>query len=161
VTRTKTSKTSQFAVIKRSTGIGSHTSEFYYRLYKIATSCVNRCASCICNNRLSREKLQEIFLHMISTVFSSFATHNIRLIGPGGRTVVYQQGEDSTCHGLVFCTVHKAWSVLVQGMVPHDHIENQCISWTLFLTHSLGIKQKSCGNHEAARSHHFMLHRLA
>jgi hypothetical protein len=54
VTRAKTSKTSQFAVIRRSTGIESHTSETYYRSFKVATSCVNRYAGWICHIRLSR-----------------------------------------------------------------------------------------------------------
>jgi hypothetical protein len=40
----KTSKTSQFAVIRFSTGIESRTSESYFRSYKVASSCVNRCA---------------------------------------------------------------------------------------------------------------------
>jgi hypothetical protein len=72
----KSSKTSQFAVIRRSTGIGSCPSESYYRSYTVATSCVNRCASRITHNRLFRKKLQEILLHMISTELSSLAAHN-------------------------------------------------------------------------------------
>jgi hypothetical protein len=78
VTRAKTSKTRQFAVIDRSTGIGSHTSESYYCSYKVAISCVNRCVSWICHIRLSRKKLQEKASHMISKEFSSLATHNTR-----------------------------------------------------------------------------------
>jgi hypothetical protein len=76
VTRATTSKTSQFVVIKRSTGIGSHTSESFYSSYKVATSCVNRCASWICHILLARKKLQENLLHMIAKQFSSLATHN-------------------------------------------------------------------------------------
>jgi hypothetical protein len=38
----KISKTRQFAVIKLFTGIESHTSESYYRSYKVATFRVNR-----------------------------------------------------------------------------------------------------------------------
>jgi hypothetical protein len=38
-------KTGQVAVIRLSTGIESHTSETFYLSYKVATSCVNRCAS--------------------------------------------------------------------------------------------------------------------
>jgi hypothetical protein len=77
VTRAKSSKTSQLAVSRRSTGIDFDTSESYYRSYNVATSCVNRCANWICHNRLSRKKLQENLLHMISTEVSSLATHNI------------------------------------------------------------------------------------
>jgi hypothetical protein len=72
----ETSIISQFAVIRRSTGIGSYTSESYYRSYKAATSCLNRGASWICHILLSRKKLQENLLHMISTAFSSLTTHN-------------------------------------------------------------------------------------
>jgi hypothetical protein len=84
VTRAKTSKAGQLAVIRRSTGIGSHTFESYYRAYKVAaykvaTSCVNRCTSRICHIRLCRMKLQENFLLVILTEFSSLSTHNIYL----------------------------------------------------------------------------------
>jgi hypothetical protein len=72
----KSSKTSQFAVIRRSTVIGSYTSESYCRSYTVATSGVNRLASQICHNRLFRKKLQQNLLHMISTEVSSLATHN-------------------------------------------------------------------------------------
>jgi hypothetical protein len=75
VTRAKASKSSQFPVIRRSTGIGSYTSESYYCSYKVATSCVNRCVSWICHIRLSRKKIQENRLHMISTEFLSLAKH--------------------------------------------------------------------------------------
>jgi hypothetical protein len=70
-------KTSHFAVIRRSTWIGCNTPETYYRSYKGATSCVNRCASWICHIRLSRKKLQEKLLHMILTEFSSLEKHKI------------------------------------------------------------------------------------
>jgi hypothetical protein len=76
VTRARTSRTGQFSVIRRSTGIESHTSESYYRSYEVAAPCINRCASWICHNRLSRQKLHENLLRMISTEFSSLATHN-------------------------------------------------------------------------------------
>jgi hypothetical protein len=73
----KSSKTSQFAVIRRFIGIGSHASESYYYSYIVATSGVNRLASQICHNRLFRKKLQHNFLHKISTEVSSLAAHNI------------------------------------------------------------------------------------
>jgi hypothetical protein len=76
VTRVKTSKASQFAVIKRSTGIRSYTSESQYLSYKVAISRVNRCAGWIYHIQLSRKKLQENLVHMISTELSSLATHN-------------------------------------------------------------------------------------
>jgi hypothetical protein len=79
VTRTKASKIDQFAVIRRSIGIGFHTFESYYRSYKVYTSCVNRCDSWICHIRLSRKKLHENPLCMISTEVSSLATHNTLL----------------------------------------------------------------------------------
>jgi hypothetical protein len=37
-----------------------------------------------------------------------------------------------TCHGVVFCAVYKALS-MVQGMVLHDQIENPWISLTSIL----------------------------
>jgi hypothetical protein len=70
----KSSKTCQFAVIRRSTGIWSDTSESYYRSYTVDTFCVNRCASRTCHNRLSRMKIQDFFLHMISSEGSSLAS---------------------------------------------------------------------------------------
>jgi hypothetical protein len=76
VTRAKTSETSQFSVIRRSTGIRSHPSESCYRSFKVYTSCVNRCASWSFHIRLSRKKLQENSLHMISIDVSSLAAHN-------------------------------------------------------------------------------------
>jgi hypothetical protein len=68
-------KTSQFSVIRRSTGVDSHTAESYYRSFQVATSCVNRCASRICHIQLSRKKLRASHLYMISTAFSSLLTH--------------------------------------------------------------------------------------
>jgi hypothetical protein len=78
ITRSNRIQTSQFAVIRSSTVIGSYTPESYYRPYTVATSGVNRLASQICHNRLFRKKLQQNFLHMISTEVSSSATHNSR-----------------------------------------------------------------------------------
>jgi hypothetical protein len=73
-------ETSQFTVIKRSSGIGYHASESYYRAYKGATTCVNRCASWICHIGRTRKTLEENLLHIISTEFSSSATHNTGLM---------------------------------------------------------------------------------
>jgi hypothetical protein len=72
----KSSKTSQFSVIRRFIGIESHASESYYHSYTVATSGVNRLASQICHNRLFRKKLQQNILPMISTEISSLAAHN-------------------------------------------------------------------------------------
>jgi hypothetical protein len=72
----KSSKTSQFSVIRRFIGIESHASESYYLSYTVATSGVNRLASQICHNRLFRKKLQQNILRMISTEVSSLAAHN-------------------------------------------------------------------------------------
>jgi hypothetical protein len=78
VTRAKTSRTSHFAVIRRLTGIWAHTSDTYYRLYKVATSCVNRCASWIYHIRIPCKKLQENPPLIVSTESLSLATHNRR-----------------------------------------------------------------------------------
>jgi hypothetical protein len=72
----KSSKTSQFSVIRRFIGIESHASESYYHSYTVSTSGVHRLASQICHNRLFRKKLQQNILHMISTEVSSLAAHN-------------------------------------------------------------------------------------
>jgi hypothetical protein len=53
----KSSKTSQFAAIRRSTLIRSYTSESYYRSYTVATSGVNRLSCQTCHNRLFRKKV--------------------------------------------------------------------------------------------------------
>jgi hypothetical protein len=74
----KSSKPSQFSVIRRFIGIGPHASESYYHSYTVATSGVNRLASQICHNRLFRKKLQQNILPIISTEVSSLAAHNIR-----------------------------------------------------------------------------------
>jgi hypothetical protein len=71
----KSSKTSQFSVIRRFIGIESHASESYYHSYTVATPGVNRLASQICHNRLFRKKLQQNILPMISTEVSSLAAH--------------------------------------------------------------------------------------
>jgi hypothetical protein len=47
----------------------------YIHVYTVDTSGVNRLASQICHNRLSRKKLQQNLLHMIATEVSSIATH--------------------------------------------------------------------------------------
>jgi hypothetical protein len=57
----KSSKTSQFSVIRRFIGIESHASESYYHSYTVATSGVHRLANQICHNRLFRKKLQRTF----------------------------------------------------------------------------------------------------
>jgi hypothetical protein len=78
----KSSKTSQFSVIRRFLGIVSHASESCYRsyihIYTVGTSGVNRLARQICHNRLFRKKLQQNLLHMMSTEVSSLETHNTR-----------------------------------------------------------------------------------
>jgi hypothetical protein len=74
----KSRKTSQFSVIRRFIGIGSHASESYYHSYTVATSGVHRLASQICRNRLFRKKLQQNILSMISAEVSSLAAHNTR-----------------------------------------------------------------------------------
>jgi hypothetical protein len=76
VTFATPTKTSQFSVIRRFLGIGSHASESYYHSYMVATSGVHRLASQICHNRLFRKKLQQNILPMISTEVSSLAAHN-------------------------------------------------------------------------------------
>jgi hypothetical protein len=48
----------------------------YYCSYKKDTSHVNRCASQSCHIPISRKKLQEKLLPLISTEFSSLAAHN-------------------------------------------------------------------------------------
>jgi hypothetical protein len=70
----KSSKTSQFVVIRRFIGIESHSSESCIHSYTVATSGVNRLASQICQNRLFRKKLQQNILPMISTEVSSLAS---------------------------------------------------------------------------------------
>jgi hypothetical protein len=78
----KSSKTSQFSVIRRFIGIESHASESYYHSYTVATSGANRLASQICHDRLFRKKFQQNILPMISTEVSSLAAHNMwRLLG--------------------------------------------------------------------------------
>jgi hypothetical protein len=72
----KSSKTSQFSVIRRFIGIGSHASESCYLSYTVATSGVNRLANQIYHNRLFRKKLRHNFLLMISTEILSLASHN-------------------------------------------------------------------------------------
>jgi hypothetical protein len=72
----KSSKTSQFSVIRRFIGLESHASESYYHSYTVDTSGVNRLASQICHNRLFRKKLQQNILPMILTVVSSLVAHN-------------------------------------------------------------------------------------
>jgi hypothetical protein len=72
----KSSKTSQFSVIRRFIGIESHASDSYYHSYTVATSGVHRLASQICHNRHFRKKLQQNILRMISTEVSSLAAHN-------------------------------------------------------------------------------------
>jgi hypothetical protein len=72
----QTSKTGLFALIRRSTEIGSQTPKSFNRSYKVATSCANHCAGWIFHIRLSRKKLQENVQHMILTAFSSLATHS-------------------------------------------------------------------------------------
>jgi hypothetical protein len=72
----KSSKTSQFSVIRRFIGIESHASESYYHSCTVAASGANRLASQICHNRLFRKKLQQNILPMISTEVSSLAAHN-------------------------------------------------------------------------------------
>jgi hypothetical protein len=72
----KSSKTSQFSVIRSFIGIESHASECYYHSYTVVTSGVYRLASQICHNRLFRKKLQQNILPMISTEVSSLAAHN-------------------------------------------------------------------------------------
>jgi hypothetical protein len=84
----KSSKTSQFSVIRRFIEIGSPASESYYRsyiymyihiyiyIYAVDTSGVNRLASQICHNRFFRKKLQHNLLPMISTEIPFLATHN-------------------------------------------------------------------------------------
>jgi hypothetical protein len=74
----KSSKTSQFSVIRRFVGIDSHASKSYYHSYTVATSGANRLASQICHNRFFRKKLQQNILPMISTEVSSLAAHNKR-----------------------------------------------------------------------------------
>jgi hypothetical protein len=69
--------------------IGSYTFESYYRSYTVATSGINRLAGQIYDNRLSRKKLQQNLLHMISTEVSSSATHNTALVVQG-----YDVGSD-------------------------------------------------------------------
>jgi hypothetical protein len=72
----KSSKTSQFPVIRRFIGIEYHASESYYHSYTVATSGVNRLASQICHSRLFRKKLQQNILPMISTEVSPLAAHS-------------------------------------------------------------------------------------
>jgi hypothetical protein len=72
----KSSKTSQFSVIRRFIVIESHASESYCHSYTVATSGVNRLASQICHNRLFRKTLQQNILPMISTDVLSLAAHN-------------------------------------------------------------------------------------
>jgi hypothetical protein len=57
----KSSKISQFAVIRRSTVIGSYTSEYCYRSYTVATSGVNRLASQICQKSISTAQGYSLF----------------------------------------------------------------------------------------------------
>jgi hypothetical protein len=75
----KSSKTSQFSVIRRFIGIEFHASESYYHSYTVATSGVNRLASQICHNRLFRKKLQQNILPMTSIEVLSLAAHNSSL----------------------------------------------------------------------------------
>jgi hypothetical protein len=72
----KSSKTSQFSVIRLFIGIESHPSESNYHSYTVATSGVTRLASQICHNRLFRKKLQQNILRIVSTEVSSLAAHN-------------------------------------------------------------------------------------
>jgi hypothetical protein len=72
----KSSKTSQFSVIRRFIGIESNASESYYHSYTAATSGANRVASQVCHNRLFRKKLQQNILRKVSTEVSSLVAHN-------------------------------------------------------------------------------------
>jgi hypothetical protein len=72
-----------------STGIGSYTFESYYRSYKVATPCVNRCDSWIYHIRLSRKKFQKKTseFDIDSVLILSDAQHSILLL-KGYRTAL-------------------------------------------------------------------------
>jgi hypothetical protein len=72
----KYSKSSQFSVIRRFLGIGSHASESYYLSYIVATPGVHRLASQICHNQLFSKNLPQNIQPMNSTEVSSLAAHN-------------------------------------------------------------------------------------
>jgi hypothetical protein len=109
----KSSKSSQFSVIRRFLGIESHASESCYHSYTVATSGVTRLASQICRNRLFRKKLQTNILPMNSTEVSSLAAHYSRPLVKYPPVDVFRAKQGGIFTKTVYLSHHKKKRVVL------------------------------------------------